>query len=752
VTPLEIALTLHRCGIVAFPLGRETKKPLVKWEPLQWAAERPHEDDVRRLFAGFPDCNVAMLAGETSRLWFVDADSAEAFEAIRRNWPNAPWVTRTSRGGHFRFAVPESVNIRALRNMVHIRLELPDGTSAEIDTRGQGGYVVAPGSVHPSGRVYESEGWPWSATDRARLPVFDPEWSFTTKHGEARTFAQEIEEHERRERGYEARAAQKAPEITPYDLAGGAPIDCARRYLRACPGAVEGSGGDTYTYSIACRAVLGFALSDAEALSVLAEWNQTCCPPWTDRDLQAKIRNARQYGRERVGGRLERIALAYTPLATAAPAEALPPSVDATDAEAAVLGAMLSDPEAGWAAGQYLTPERFGRGENVAVYRAASWLLANGSPVQTQSVVERLRQTGALESAGGPEYVAALTDHAVSGAAVEHYAKIVAGKAQMRDLRAVARKIDAEIRTGTGTPEEIVDRCSGWFMKATESGRRDEATFIADGLRDEVERINRNEDAPGLLTHLVGIDQILGGLKPEELYILAARPSMGKSSLALTIAREIAVRDNFCVGIFSLEMSKRQVERNLLGQFAAVSPSRMAESSKLTQRERDTLNARWRDLAQYPILVDASSDLSVMQLRASARRMKAGHNAALVIVDYLQLLRGDGENRAEEVSEIAKGLKRLARELQIPVLALAQLNRGVESRDGNKPRLSDLKESGGIEEAADGVLMLWREGYYKRDKPDLARKAEVIVAKNRNGPTSATPLTWEYEYMRFTNA
>lgn len=303
---LATAMTFYRCGIVAIPIRKGAKKPTVAWRPWQYQATRPTEEATRALWTAHRSDNLAILAGETSRLWIVDADSPEAYAAMAAAFQDAPWVTKTRRGGHFCFHAPDDVPIAHLRNMVHIDLELPNGTTARVDTRGQGGYVIAPGSLHPKGFVYTSPGWPWKPQDRANLPRFNSSWRFTDERGQTRTFAEAMAEHRDRE---DARNRPAAPRPVPPPLTAAdhgnrlSAFERARRYLARCPGAVEGAGGDTYTFQLACKVAIGFELSDADAYSALAAWNQTCQPPWSERALRDKIANARRYGKEIPGGR-----------------------------------------------------------------------------------------------------------------------------------------------------------------------------------------------------------------------------------------------------------------------------------------------------------------------------------------------------------------------------------------------------------------------------------------------------------------
>lgn len=424
------------------------------------------------------------------------------------------------------------------------------------------------------------------------------------------------------------------------------------------------------------------------------------------------------------------------------------------EAEASVLGAILLDNEAAWSVARFLKAEHFYKTAHRTIYATILELIEARKPVDLVILKDELGRKGQLEAAGGPAYLAQLVETVPTAANAEHYAKLVRDRALLRGLIATATEIVRDAYQADGPAERLIDAAEKKFFEAT--GRRVESTSfeIRDILIEEMNRIEAGQSMRGLMSHLVDLDRLTNGFKPAELVILAARPSMGKTSLCTTILRNIATQDRVPVAFFSLEMSRSQVAQNMLCQHARVDSFKMRQG-RLERHELQTLGRRAGELAEAPIFIDDASGMSIMELRAKARLLKLRHKIALIAVDYLQLMEtGEGrreESRQQEISQISRGLKQLARELDVPVIALSQLSRAVESRDGNRPRLSDLRESGSIEQDADMVLMLYREAYYKPEKLEIANKAEVIVAKNRNGPTGSAELYFHREYTRFDN-
>jgi replicative DNA helicase len=425
------------------------------------------------------------------------------------------------------------------------------------------------------------------------------------------------------------------------------------------------------------------------------------------------------------------------------------------EAEGSVLGAILLDNEAAWAVARHVKPEHFYKAAHQAIYSTILDLIGARQPVDLVILKDELGRRGALEAVGGAAYLAELVEAVPSAANAEYYARLVRDRALLRGLIGTTTEIVRDAYDAHAPAEQILDRAEKKFMEAVER-RVEQASFeIRDILLEEMNRIEAGAPMSGLMCHLVDLDALTNGFKPSELVILAARPSMGKTSLATTFIREIAWRDRTPVAFFSLEMSRSQVAQNMLCQHARIDSFKMRRG-QLTPQELGVLGKKAGELAEAPIFIDDTSGMSIMELRAKSRLLKRRHQVGLIVVDYLQLMEAGGsgrreENRQQEISVISRGLKQLARELNTPVIALSQLSRAVESRDGNKPRLSDLRESGSIEQDADMVLMLYREAYYKPEKLEIQNKAEVIVAKNRNGPTGSAELFFQRTYTRFDN-
>jgi replicative DNA helicase len=424
------------------------------------------------------------------------------------------------------------------------------------------------------------------------------------------------------------------------------------------------------------------------------------------------------------------------------------------EAEASVLGAILLDNDAAWAVARFLRPEHFYKQANRTIYATALELIEARKPVDLVIMKDELGRRGLLEAVGGARYLAELVELVPSAANAEYYGRLVRERALLRGLIATVTEIARDAYQSELPVEQTIDLAEKKFFEAT--SRRVERTSyeIREILVEEMNRIESGAPMKGLMTHLVDLDAITNGLKPAEFVVLAARPSMGKTSLATTIIRNVAMRDRVPVAFFSLEMSRSQVTQNMLCQHARIDSFKMRQG-RLDRQELATLGRRAGELAEAPIYIDDSSGMSVMELRAKARLLKLRQKIGLIVIDYLQLMEPSGtsreENRQQEISQISRGLKQLARELDVPVLALSQLSRAVEAREGHKPRLSDLRESGSIEQDADMVLFLYREHYYKPEKKELENKAEVIVAKNRNGPTGSVELYFQKTYTRFDN-
>jgi replicative DNA helicase len=457
-----------------------------------------------------------------------------------------------------------------------------------------------------------------------------------------------------------------------------------------------------------------------------------------------------------------------------ADSERLPPHN--IEAEEAVIGSLLVDPEAILKVFDYLKPEAFYRDENRWVYQACLSLYERQDDGQDKrqeldqiTVAQELARQGKLEVAGGAAYLSHLVSVLPTSVHVEYYAQIVRDLGRTRRLITAAGQIaaigyeaDPDVDAALSRAEDVLYR-----LRRGES-RRDFVHIrgVLDQYFEEAGFAPPSPEVAGhpvqVLTGFVGLDELLGGLQRSDMIILAARTSLGKSSLALNMARNAAADQGACVAIFSLEMSKEQIVHRLLATEAEVDLQRV-KRGLYSIAEQERVNEAAGILSQAPIYVDDSPLLRVAEMRGKARRLHHERGIDLVIVDYLQLIRGEGrvENKVQEISEISRSLKALARELDVPVLALSQLSRAVESRTPHIPQLSDLRESGSIEQDADVVMFIYREDvYYKKedwdrqfpDKQYPEGRATIKVAKHRNGPTDDRVLRFRQSIVKFENA
>ncbi|MHC4829508.1 MAG: replicative DNA helicase [Planctomycetota bacterium] len=424
------------------------------------------------------------------------------------------------------------------------------------------------------------------------------------------------------------------------------------------------------------------------------------------------------------------------------------------EAEASVLGAIMLDNQSVFDAQEKLRPEHFYKAANRIVYEVMLELTNRNHPVDLVILKDELTRRGQLEAIGGAAYLRELVETVPTAANISYYVDLVHDRALLRELIQVSTEIVKETYENEGPASEMLDHAEQKFFKVTETRVVGTSKNMSELITAEFAKIEAGAGAKGQPTHLIDLDRKTLGLKPAELTILAARPSMGKTSLATTIMRNVAVQDGALVVFFSLEVSANQVAQNMLCSHARVNSYSMRDG-KLSRKEMEDLQRGAGDLFEAPIKIDDTAGLSIMELRARARKISRQDKIALIVVDYLQLMEGDrsrrSEGRQQEISQISRGLKQLARELNVPVVALSQLSRAVEQREGHRPRMSDLRESGSIEQDADMVWLLFREAYYKPDKPEIQNQAELIIAKNRNGPTGSVMLFFQREYTRFDN-
>jgi replicative DNA helicase len=426
------------------------------------------------------------------------------------------------------------------------------------------------------------------------------------------------------------------------------------------------------------------------------------------------------------------------------------------EAERSVLGAMLLDDEAVGTVIEMLDEDAFYQESHRRIFRTVLSLFEKNRAVDMVTLVEELKKEGGSEAVGGASYIASLFEEVPTAANVEHYAEIVRDKGLLRNLIAACTRAITESYDEKEEVEILLDRVEKRIFDIAEN--RSSQAFVA--LRDLVmgtmerfDEIQKHKHGiTGIPTGFRDLDTGLSGLQPSELIIVAARTSVGKTSLALNIAQHAAIKEDLCVGIFSVEMSKEQVVQRMLCSEGRVNWQHL-RTGHLSAEDFGHLPHAADRLQRAPIFIDDTPAIPVLEVRAKARRLKANHDVQLLIVDYLQLMQGRGrvENRQQEVAEISRSLKALARELRVPVIAVSQLSREVDKRESQEPRLSDLRESGAIEQDADVVLLLSRKAMYSPDKEN-ENKATLHIAKQRNGPTGRIPLIFIKEYARFENA
>jgi replicative DNA helicase len=448
-------------------------------------------------------------------------------------------------------------------------------------------------------------------------------------------------------------------------------------------------------------------------------------------------------------------------VAVAAPPESagsVPPHNE--EAEASVLGAILLTEQAldGVVLEIGLRPEHFYRPRHQRIFGAMIRLKEKAEPeaVDALTVCDDLRSQGALEEAGGEAYVHSLPTVVPAVGAVLDYARIVRDDALMRGILDTTRRIQAEVLAHRGEPRELIEWAEAALFKIGHEGGMAEMRTIEAVLHEEIDKLEelsrRDIGLTGTASGFADIDDITGGFQPGNLIVLAARPSMGKSTLATNIAENAAIDHGKPVALFSLEMSETELAHRFIASQAKVSSDELRKGRVKADRWPKVLRAVEK-LAAAPIFIDDSSDIGVLEMRAKARRLHARHGGlGLIVVDYLQLVRADGrsDNRVEQVGQISRGLKILARELDIPVIAVSQLSRAVESRHPPIPMLSDLRESGQLEQDADVVMFVYREEYYDRESERLG-EADIFFAKHRNGPIGQVTLSFMPKYPRFAS-
>ncbi len=425
------------------------------------------------------------------------------------------------------------------------------------------------------------------------------------------------------------------------------------------------------------------------------------------------------------------------------------------EAEEIILGSIFLDPNCMEKIVDLLPPAAFYVTAHRHIYEAAVHLYFKGQPIDVITVSTWLKDNELLEKVGGMAKLVSLLDRTVSSANIELYVPLLVDKYVRRQLINVGKEIGELAYDTTKDLDVVLDEAEQKIFNLTQTRGQRGLVPLSETLVETFTEIQGFQDKvalPGIPTHFYDLDAMTGGLQRSDLIIIAARPSMGKTSFALNIALNVAQKQHLPVAIFSLEMSREQLVMRLLSSEAKIESNRL-RSGRITEQEMEELMRAVGVLSELPIYIDDTGTLTVMQMRSEVRRLQAEKKGelGLVLLDYLQLMQGsNSENRVQELSRITRALKSLAREVNVPVIALSQLSRAVEQRTNKRPMLSDLRESGAIEQDADLVLMLYRDEYYHPDTPDRGI-AEVIIAKHRNGPTGQIKLIFRPEYTQFLN-
>jgi replicative DNA helicase len=435
-------------------------------------------------------------------------------------------------------------------------------------------------------------------------------------------------------------------------------------------------------------------------------------------------------------------------------AHTLPANVEA---ERSILGAILLDNFSYNQAAEHLKPEDFSLDSHRRIYSRMVDLAESSRPIDMITLVEELDRRKELEAIGDVGYVSGLVDGVPDRPSIEHYIKIVRDKALMRGLIHAANASIARASEQSDSAEEVLNDAEAAIFQLSEKrigrGFMGVQEIVKESFGSVDALLQRGQRITGLATHYPDLDEMTSGLQRSDLVIIAARPSMGKTAFAMNIAENASIEDQKVVGMFSLEMSREALLLRLLCSKARVDSHKMRTGS-LWRDDMDKVVQAMEQLAHAPIFIDDTPGISLSEMRAKARRLQQSQGKLdLLIVDYLQLMSGGGrryENRTQEVSAISRGLKGLAKELKVPVVALSQLSRAPESRGGDhRPQLADLRESGSIEQDADVVAFIFREEVYKPDEPELEGVAELIIAKQRNGPTGKVKLAFVKRSTRF---
>ncbi len=423
------------------------------------------------------------------------------------------------------------------------------------------------------------------------------------------------------------------------------------------------------------------------------------------------------------------------------------------EAERAVLGAILMDNETVYTVMEILEPSAFYQPSHRLIFSTMLDLSERGEPIDIVTLTDRLRSAGSLDKAGGPDYIPTLADEVPTSAGVANYAKIVKEKATLRNLIETSSEIVQDCFDAPGDVDQLLDEAERRIFAISEERIRSGFLSMKEIVKSSFKTIEslyeKKEHITGVPSGFADIDELTSGFQSSDLIIIAGRPSMGKTAFCLNVAQYASIQKQLTVAVFSLEMAKEQLVMRMLCSEARIDAHRL-RSGFLGQTDWPKLSTAAGRLADAAIYIDDTPALSSMEMRAKTRRLKADKGLDLVIVDYLQLMssRSRSDSREQEISEISRSLKALAKELGVPVVALSQLNRGVESRMDKRPILADLRESGAIEQDADVIIFIYRDEVYNKESMEKGI-AEIIIGKQRNGPVGTRKLTWLDKYTRF---
>ena len=450
--------------------------------------------------------------------------------------------------------------------------------------------------------------------------------------------------------------------------------------------------------------------------------------------------------------------LEYPPEIVDMATESLRMAPQSIEAEQSVMGGLMLDNQAWDKVADLVVEEDFYRRDHRLIFRAIADLYAHSKPCDVVTLSEWLDKHGLLEDAGGLAYLGALAKNTPSAANIKAYAEIVRERSVLRQLITVGNNISGSAYQTEGrSTEELLDTAESSVFKIAEQGARGKKGFtsIRELLVKAVDRIDelfqRDNPITGVPTGWDSFDEMTSGLQKGDLVIVAGRPSMGKTSFAMNIAEHAAIKGNVPTAVFSMEMPGEQLAMRMLSSLGRIDQHKI-RTGKLEDEDWPRLTSAVGILAEAPLFIDDTAALSPNELRARARRLSREHGLGLIVIDYLQLMQvhGTSENRTNEISEISRSLKGLAKELEVPVIALSQLNRGLEQRPNKRPVMSDLRESGAIEQDADVIAFIYRDEVYNEDSPDKGT-AEIIIGKQRNGPIGTARLTFLGQFTRFEN-